>query len=397
MTTPNTSGPTSEKTVLEDVAQMLHSTPEEVLGMLEAIERGESRAEYFGFSDEILRSIETIALAYYRGQRYAEAHTVFEMLAILSEGTWAAAWRGLGACAQAQDDHAQAIDYFRRAIAQNSDDAHSAVYLGECLCLTGEVEAGLEVLKAVLARNDAINSLGPGSGQKDAPHLIRAQAIVQAGDTTHAPKKAARAASDAVTAPPEFAAQEIGPSDVDVEDILKGLTAQQAVSDPEVQALLDEPETRAQLDELAQAVRTGAMTIRRIADFSQEQMDAGYSIACQLLERGEAVKAVQIAGWMLYIDSQDTRFHRLLGLCMHHLKFYALADYYYTLVGIWRPGGADAATLMYHGEIKLMLEEREQGLSMLQRGVAAAGTDVALKDVVKRGRLLLKQLAKSGL
>lgn len=378
----------SEQTALADVANMLNSTPEEVRSMIEAIERGESRADYFGFTDDILRSIETIALAYYRGQRYHEAHTIFEMLTIVSEGAWTAAWRGLGACAQARDRHAQAVDYFRQALARDRNDAHSAVYLGECLCLIGENDAGLGVLQAVLDRAQKQNR----PTDKDAQHLIRARAIVAAGGAQRARKPSAQMAPIRADGGQAIGDGETTLPEIDVEAILQGLTAQKAVADPELQALLDQPETRAQLDELAGFVRTGAVTIRQLADFTQDQMDAGYSIACQLLERGEPIKAVQIAGWMLYIDSRDTRFHRLLGLCMHHLKFYALADYYYTLVGIWRPGGADAATLMYHGEIKLMLEERDAGVLMLQRGVDAAGSDAALKDVVKRGRLLLKQL-----
>lgn len=388
MTSPSPFGDHPEHAALLDVAQMLRSTPEEVVGMLEAIERGESRADFFGFTPEMLRSIETIALAYYRGQRYDDAHKVFEMLAILSEGTWAAAWRGMGACLQAQSRHAEAIDLFRRAIAQDRDDDHSAVYLGECLCLTGQNEAGLEVLQALLARAQRSPA---HSHNKEPAHLSRAKAIVQAGGApqraTQAPQGDGPKGSDASAEPAQ-----LGISDAKIEQILQGLTAQQAVADPEVQALLDQPETRAQLEEVAAAVRSGALTIRRLADFSSEQMDAGYSIACQLLERGETFKAVQMAGWLLYVDAQDTRFYRLLGLCMHHLKFYALADYYYTLVNIWRSGGADAATLMYHGEIKLMLDDRAQGLAMLQRGIEQAGSDIALKDVVKRGRLLLKQL-----
>ena len=208
---------------------------------------------------------------------------------------------------------------------------------------------------------------------------------------------AARPARPAPKAPaPKVAKPEIEADDAwaeaTVDDILHSLQVQQKVADPQVQALLDDPETRPLLDELAQAVRDGRTTLRKVADFSQEQIDAGYALACQLLERGEPLKAAQAAGWMLYLDSHDTRFHRLVGLCMHHLKLWILADYFYTLVGIWRPGGADAATLMYHGETKIMLDERDAGLQMLQRGIQLAGSDAALKEVTKRGKTLLKQL-----
>ena len=381
----------SQSEILASVAQQLGTDPDELMSMVEAIERGESRAEYFGFTDEVLRSIETIALAYYRGQRYTEAQSVFGLLIAVTDGQFGSAWRGMGACALAQRRYPEAIQAFRHALAQNRDDAHSAVYLGESLCLSGERNAGLDVLRAVLDR-------ATKPWPKDAHHLQRAQAILTAGGL------AQEAPAAAAAAPTQQAADKAAPHDpeADIEqwaeataqDILESLTAQRQVADPQVQALLDNPETRPLLDELAQAVRDNRTTLRHVADFSQEQMDAGYALACQLLERGEPLKAAQAAAWMLHIDGHDTRFHRLVGLCMHHLKLWFMADYFYTLVGIWRPGGADAATLMYHGETKIMLDEREEGLQMLQRGIALAGSDVTLKEVTKRGQTLLKQLEK---
>ena len=176
------------------------------------------------------------------------------------------------------------------------------------------------------------------------------------------------------------------------ETILNCLNSKTESQDPDVRRLLSDPKSREQLTFLAESVRDNRITIRQIADFSPAQIDAGYALASRLLEQGDALKAMEAAAWMLWIDGRDTRFHRLVGLCLQHMKLYPLADYFYTLVGVWREGGADAATLMYHGEVKVMLDDTEDGLNLLRRGIKEGAMDPVYKDIAQRSRVLLRQL-----
>ena len=378
MTTPEPGAQSqpSRQAFMEQLVSLTGLSQDSLADMMDAVARGETRREYFGFSDEVLRSMEDIALGYYRGQRYTEAEQVFRLVLVLSENHYGPAWRGLGACAQVQERYSEARQAFEQALVCDPKDAHSAVYLGECLCLLGERDEGLRVLRALLAE------VSPRAITQS-KHLKRAQAIVQAGGTTPAPKRSkAVAPRPAGPDAPEAAdaAPPQDPHEAVAHEVVRLLHAQQPVEDPAIQALLDNPETHAQLDTLAQAVRRGGMSLRQIADFSQEQMDAGYAVACQLLERGEPLKAVEMAGYMLYLDSRDTRFYRLAGLSMHHLKLWCLADYLYTLVGIYSENKPDAATLVYQGEVKLMIEERDEGIALLKRGIALAGQEPAFAD-----------------
>jgi tetratricopeptide (TPR) repeat protein len=376
----------SRQAFMQQLVSLTGLSHDYLADMMDAVARGETRREYFGFSDEVLRSMEDIALGYYRGQRYTEAEQVFRLVLILSEDQYGPAWRGLGACAQVQERFGEARQAFERALACDAKDSHSAVYLGECLCLLGERDEGLRVLRALLA--DV-----PPRTIAQTKHLKRAQGIVQAGGPAATPKPR-------VAAQPAAAASAEAPAPQDAHEavaheVVRLLNGQQPVEDPTIQALLDDPDSHAQLETLAQAVRQGGISLRQIADFSQEQMDAGYAVACQLLERGEPLKAVEMAGYMLYLDSRDTRFYRLAGLSMHHLKLWCLADYLYTLVGIYSENKPDAATLVYQGEVKLMIEERAEGVALLKRGITLAGQDPTFADIVRRGQQILTQLEQA--
>ena len=86
----------------------------------------------------------------------------------------ATAWRGLAACAQSNKDYATAVKAYSRAIELAPTDAISRAMCGECQCLAGEQDAGLETLKALI---DDADKLLP----QDEPYLIRAKALVAAG------------------------------------------------------------------------------------------------------------------------------------------------------------------------------------------------------------------------
>jgi tetratricopeptide (TPR) repeat protein len=374
-------GQEQQKLIVE-LQQMLEIPTEEVADMFEAVQRGESMGEYFGYTPEVCNAIEHAALAYYRTGRYEQAINIFAWLADVTNGAHASAWRGIGACHQATKAFGAAIPAYQRALVANPDDRLSQVFCGECLCHIDKREEGLNLLQSAL--RDA-----PPAEQTE-PHLVRARAIIaaQAARPSVGPKASAAKADASDTKKKSSDDAVDKPAGID-EAMRKEVIAH--TYDEAMQGVMADPELKAQLERLTLAVRNRELTLKEVADFSDEQMDAGYAVACQFLERGDPIKALETAGWLLWIDSRDGRFYQLAGICMHHLKLWCIADYLYHLA--LRYGGQEPTTLVYQAEVKIMLDEKVEAKTILLQGLKLAEGQAPLQDVYSRGQFLLKQLA----
>lgn len=371
-----------QQKLIAELQQMLGIPTEEVVDMFEAVQRGESMGEYFGYTPEICNAIEHAALAYYRAGRYEQAINIFAWLADVTSGAHAAAWRGIGACHQAEKAFEPAIAAYHRALLAAADDRLSQVFCGECLCHIGKQQEGLNLLQGALKDAPAI--------EQTQAHLVRARAIIQAQTVRpQVPPKQASSATDA-----EAQKKKPDKAAFEARDGIDEAVRQQVVAhtyDEAMQGIMADPKLKEQLDRLTLAVRNRELTLKEVADFSDEQMDAGYSVACQFLERGNPIKALETVGWLLWIDSRDARFYQLAGICMHHLKLWCIADYLYHLA--IRYGGEQPTTLVYQAEVKIMLDEKVQAKDLLQQGLKLAAGQALLQDVFSRGQFLLKQLA----
>ncbi|HET6346087.1 MAG TPA: hypothetical protein VFH51_14215, partial [Myxococcota bacterium] len=150
------------------------------------------------------------------------------------------------------------------------------------------------------------------------------------------------------------------------------------------------PELRAQLRNITTAINEGRLTLKEVAGFSDDQFDAAYAAACKFLELGQATEALKIVGWLLWLDTRDARFYQLGGLCMHHLKLWCVADYLYTMALMYDAN--NFTTMIYQGETKIMVDERDKGRELLQQGLALAQKHPGEMELVKRGQTLLKML-----
>lgn len=369
-----------------------------VADMVDAVARGETEAEFLGLTPDVFATLENGAIAYYTGKRYAEAQVLFEGLLYLSAYKRPSAWRGLAACHQAQHFYEDASRCFANAVALDPNDFRSSTHCAECLCLLGRREEGLSILRYVVA---AIPST-----DEQTSYALRAKALLEAGGGPGVPSPMARkgkATSEekrrleaslhplatvegAKSHPKDDATTLERLAEIEVE---LAVARRGPIPDEAIQQQLADPETRARLEQIADAVNDKMLTIRELADFSEEQMDAAYAVACLHLERNELLQAMQVTTMMMWIDSRDTRFYRLAGLCAHRLKLFCLADYFYALVDIWRPGGADPATLIYRGEAKMMSDELQAGMAMIQDGIKRGEGDLKMADLIRRGKALL--------
>jgi tetratricopeptide (TPR) repeat protein len=367
----------AKKSLLLIFQKQLGVPDDEVEGMLAAVQRGESVAEYYGYTPEVCNTIELVALAHYRTGRYAQACNVFAWLIDATGGGHASGWRGMGACFQAQKQYALAADAYRRALLFSPEDFLSKVFLGECLCHLGEHQEGLALLQGVL-------ETAPKTDM-GAPHILRARAIVKAQSVQPAPGTAVGTTASAAS---PGAKQE--PADTTIDAALAKDTAQSA-HDAAMQQVMADPKLKEQLEQLTEAVRNRQTTYKELAGFPDEQMDAGYAVACQFLERGDPLQALQTVGWLMWVDARDGRFYQLAGICVHQMKLWWLADYLY---GEALEFGADRAmTLVYRGEVKIMLEEKDEAKKLLTEGIELAQKPPVSQDILTRGRFLLKQLS----
>ena len=399
--TPTAATALNREAIVALLARETGMATEALEDMVEAIGQGESEEDYFGATPNAMGRLHNAALGYYRGKRYQQAQGLFEALLYLTRGQKAYVWRSLAACYQVQHYYELAARCYAKSTALDPEDHFSAVYHGECLCLLGRRQEGLAALQQVVDRTH--RTLGMQ------PHVLRAKALIAAGGGPGRPSPLARQGmaelavqqsvgrgKHAPEAPPLEQVAQSQQWSAEALERLAEVDADLAVArrgpipDEGIRNQLADEETRSRLEQIAQAVADKALTIRELADFSEEQMDAAYAVACLHLERGELLQAMQVTSMMMWIDSRDTRFYRLAGLCAHRLRLFCLADYYYALVDIWRPGGADPATLIYRGEAKMLSDELDSGMDLVRQGIKSSSGDHSMAELVRRGEALLR-------
>ena len=161
-------------TIPEAIATLIERLPDDTLeSFLEASKTDQCLGDVLGLRDLSACHHRRVALGLYRGSKFGDAARLYGLL-IQLEPRRATAWRGLAACAQSNKDYATAVKAYSRAIELAPTDAISRAMCGECQCLAGEQDAGLETLKALIDDADS-------SCLKMNLILIRAKALVAAG------------------------------------------------------------------------------------------------------------------------------------------------------------------------------------------------------------------------
>lgn len=353
---------------LEIIAKIPERTLQDVF---EAIEDGAKNAgEALGFGPDVLAAIEQMAQAYYRTRDFGRAAVIFGFILQMNVEQ-ASAWRGLGACAHAQKEYGLAAQCYRRAMAHDADDVPSRVFLGECLCQGGLIDEGVKILKEVIAK-----------GTKDdayKPYVTRARAVVAAGGGM----------------PPSIVLKREGKLIAqEATELLAAQGGGEALGDdPEREIdwtdMKKNPELWKMIQELTQAVEEGRLTYAEVGGFTEDELDGAYAVACQYAEMGQVLKSIQIAGYLIFLDSYKGRYYQLVGICLQRMKQYEMADHYYRLALSLDKN--DPMSLVYRGECKIMAGHVDQGVAIVREGVEAAKGRPELAAMAERGKILLKQ------
>jgi len=337
---------------------------EDIVG---AIQDGcESYADAIGFGPEALRAIEQIALGYYRGRQHSRAAVIYGFILKLNP-SYASAWRGLGACCQALREYGLAVTCYRGAIEHDPMDVVSAVFCGESLCMVGEREQGLAVLNKVL-------EVGTES-QTYLPYLTRARAIIAADGGMPAKIVLVREGKKLVR-------------DV-TEEMLHTLVDFDEDREVNLDDIMSNPQLSPHFRDIAQALRDGRLTYADVGGFTENELDGAYAAACQYVELGQVVEAMQICGYLMMLDSYNARYYQLVGICLQRLKQYEQAVHYYRMALINAPG--DAMSLVYQGECTIMAGEVDAGLALVRQGAESCGSDGDDVAVAERAKQLIRQ------
>jgi tetratricopeptide (TPR) repeat protein len=310
-----------------------------------------------------------MALGHYRARRHADAAVLYGFILRLcpERGT---AWRGLGACAHALKSFDNAVRCYENALAADKDDLVSKVFLGEALCQLGKKKAGLEHLNDVVAKGARTPA--------QAPYVARARAVVGAKGgqpprivLMRQGKHIVEQASDALAAEsPRF--DENAPLTTD--------------------DMLENPNLKPLISELAKAVDEGRLSYAQVGGFSEKELEGAYAVACQYLETGNILQAMQIAGFLMFIDSNNWRHPQLIGVCLMRMKQYGPADYFFSVS--LADDEKNPRTLVYSGEAKIMAGTMDEGLALVRRGLEAAGSAPEHRDMAERAKVLLKQFGR---
>ncbi|MBI5508393.1 MAG: hypothetical protein HY903_06555 [Deltaproteobacteria bacterium] len=350
----------------DEIAKIPDQDLEEIIA---AIKKGaEHPGDALGFGPEALNAIENMALSYYRTKMYDKAAVIFGFVLQMNSAR-ATGWRGLGACMHALKRYELATLCYQSAVQADPNDVVSKVYWGEVLCQTGKKAEGLKLLKEVTAK---------GTKNDDyKPYVTRARAVVAADGGIPArlvlKKQGEKLAQDAGEALLQGAA---GPEydenrEISVEDMQKN------------------PELKKLLGDLAKAVEEGRLTYAQVGGFSQMELDGAYACACKYAEMGQVLQAIQIAGFLMFLDPYGGRYYQLVGICLQRMKQYENADHYYNMALLFDK--EDPMSLVYRGESKIMSGKTDEGLQFVKRGIAAAKGKAEHKDIVDRGQVLVRQ------
>ncbi len=351
---------------------LLKNIPEQDLkDVVASIQEGAALpADALGFDEPAQNSIETMALGFYRGKKYREASLLYGFLLRLNPLRHSA-WRGLGACAQARKELEIAAFCYQEAMLRDAEDVISHVYLGEVLCQLGRKDDGISALQKALEL------------AKDKPELryytVRARAIVAAGggvpSRIYLSQKAQQLVAEANAS--------LGASEEYQYDPDRELTLADMKKHPELSSAVKD---------LEQLLRKGRTTLAEIGSFTEKELDGAYACGVQFLEMDQPVSAMQMAGFLMLVDPYKAKYYRLGGICMQRVKHYPQANHLYHMALALEKD--DPRTLVYLGETQILMGNIDAGVEYVKQGIAAAGKNPEVEDVVKRGQVLIKQFGQ---
>lgn len=364
----------------QDELDIISNIPEQTLqDVIDSIRDGaKSPAEAFGFNEPALAGIENIALSYYKAKKYPYAAVIYGFVLRMDQAR-APAWRGLGACAQAQKEYVQAGYCYRMAMDIDPQDVPSKVFLGECLCQLGETEAGIALLNEVIRIGTRILAFRP--------YIARARAIVSAGGGIPATIVLKKRGKSLIEEASQQGLVDLGPEAF--ERAMNG----EAPEGGEITwaHMKRNPKLKAAIQELSKAVAEGRLSYAQIGGFTDDELTGAYAVACRYCDMGEALKAIQITGYLIFLSPQDGRFYQLVGICLQRLKQYEAADYYYRMALILTPD--EPMSLIYRGECKILSGSVDAGIAIVKKGLELAKKRPEFAQIVDRGNVLVKQFS----
>lgn len=354
---------------------LVDQIPEQDLeDILAAIRDGATEpGDALGFGAAELNTLERMALAYYRAGYFPQAAVIFGFCLRMNKQR-GSAWRGLGACAQALKRFVIAGACYEQALEVDPDDVPSRVFLAECQCQTGRATEALPTLKDVIAKGT--------TDPNYLPYVTRARALLAADGGIPASIVLRRQGQALVEESGAMLEKFLGGDELG------------AGGDGELrwEQIKQNTELREVISDLSKAVAEGRLTYAQVGGFTDDELDGAYAVSCQYCNMGEPLKAMQIVGYLIFLDPYKARYYQLAAICMQRLKHYESADEYYGFS--LQLDKDDPMSWVYRGEARIMSGAIDAGVELVKKGLSLAGNKPEFKDLCDRGKVLVKQFAR---
>jgi type III secretion system low calcium response chaperone LcrH/SycD len=146
------------------------------------------------------------------------------------------------------------------------------------------------------------------------------------------------------------------------------------------------------LEEMVDALMTGGYTFKDFADISDEEMEAVYATAFNLVNQNKYDKAEAIFAFLCHLEPYDGRFWLGLGVCRQMLKKYEEATKAYAMAGIHDmenpvPPLRAAECFLAMGK----LEDAEMGISATLHW---AGDKTEYQELKNRAEVLMNEIQR---
>jgi tetratricopeptide (TPR) repeat protein len=354
--------------IIDDITETLAAIPQEQLEALQqnVAEGAVDPGEVLGFDPGTLAFIENTATTLYAAGHSDKALKIFAYLLWLAPKR-STAWRGYAACAHALKIYHLAFLAYQTALAFDPQDIASKVLLGEMLCQCGNKVGGLAYLK------EAVDAGTDVAAYK--PYLLRARAVLKAQGQT--PSVALRTVGKPAVTDDKL---------LDLEEVLRSVRDEP----PTLDEMRKHPKIAALMSEISGILRRNDFMLGDILEFTEAEYDGMYKVAASLIQNNDVEKGMKVLAYLMIFQPYSGRNLQLAGIGYAMLKRYDIAEFSYDLSLSFMPD--DPMTLIYLGEVRLMLGKKAEGLVDLQKGLALVGKHPDSKMLKGRAQALIKMI-----
>lgn len=146
----------------------------------------------------------------------------------------------------------------------------------------------------------------------------------------------------------------------------------------------------AQFQGLVDRFLTQGATFKQLKGFTEDEMEAVYSVAYNLFQNGKLDDAEKVFRFLCFFDHLSQKYWLGLGACRKALKNFAGAIDCFGLAGMLDL--KDPRPAVQAAECHIQLGNRDEALSALNAAIGFGGENAKFAALVDRAKMMLKVL-----